>query len=453
MRRLRELSYDWIWTPRRRERPIATYTLIAINVAIYIASSAQNFFSSVTQGWVDRFAYVPIMLQNPIQWYRILSSMFLHGDIFHIFFNMMFLYWFGKEIEQLLGIKRYLVLYLASGIVATIFHTGFTPIMGTLNLIIPALGASGAISGLLGAYLMLYPRRRLNICWFLFLIPLCFTTTALFFLLFWFATQVIYGYLRFGGIAFFAHVGGFIAGIALIYLLKRRSIETLHYFLKPYDLYTPKGLGSIAKTLLSILLIAVLIGSTYSTANAARSANVYIIDVNVCRQDTCFRDQAAYTPLGDEAIAPSIDLPRIAFNRLLWSGVIRNIRATPLTPISIDFRGNVVARDYGIRIFIQIVGEGLYDERGVLIEFTGSIVTDVINVNIWGIASRGDRIYIDRVDLKSQDVAKNVGEFIVRPFALISSFITLSSIFVVVFKDRDITEEEFLGPPIYTPWI
>ncbi|MEM4502204.1 MAG: hypothetical protein QXV42_01990, partial [Ignisphaera sp.] len=87
------------------------------------------------------------------------------------------------------------------------------------------------------------------------------------------------------------------------------------------------------------------------------------------------------------------------------------------------------------------------------IEFTGSIVTDVINVNIWGIASRGDRIYIDRVDLKSQDVAKNVGEFIVRPFALISSFITLSSIFVVIFKDRDITEEEFLGPPIYTPWI
>lgn len=445
----------WGSRPVKHRKPvIATYILIAINTIIYLISSFQNMFASIANEWVDAYAYIPILMYNPTQWYRILTSMFIHGDIFHVFFNMLFLYWFGKELELVLGIKKILILYLVSGVSAVLFHTGFTPIIGSLNLVIPALGASGAISGLLGSYLLLYPRRRLSICWFFYFIPICFTTLAGVFLLFWFATQVIYGYLRFGGIAFFAHAGGFIAGMTLIYVLKKRKqlLETFYGIITPYEFRRPEGLGSVLKVALSILLMAVLGGVLYSIVTAYQVANVYIVDVVACMASTCYKDQGVYTPIRNEYIAPTQDLARIAFNRLVWAGVftfIPGYNGTIVVPPR-----NIVAPDYNRRIYVAISGIGEYDENGILIKFNGGIETQVIYIDMFGRARVSEeRIRIDNVTLTSRDVAKDADKLIIRPFALLSLLLTLSSMLIVAFKDHEIVEEEITYLPPYIPWI
>lgn len=456
-----DLSHTW-GLDFKKKIPIATYVIIAVNVIIYLLSSYQNTFVQITEDWIDIFSYVPVLMYNPPQWYRIITSMFIHGDIFHIFFNMMFLYWFGRELELMLGVKRYLALYFISGLSATIFHTAFAPITGSISLVVPALGASGAISGLLGAFLLTYPKRRLSLCLFYFFIPLCFTTTAALFLLFWFATQVIYGYLRFGGIAFFAHVGGFVAGLSLIYMLKRRRLyEPSPWQLiipAPFEWSKPTGIGTITKLILSILLMAVLGGAIYSMIIAPHASSIYIVNIRACTTGLCDADEGVYTPLNDETITPARNLSRIAFNRIVWSNVIK----APSTAycnndfVEISWRGIARMPNTNIKIPTTIQGIGKYDGRCVLVEFSGSIDTYVVNIyNILGtsIAELGDKLRIDQIELKSRDAAGDAGKIIVRPMALISSAITISSIFVVALKDKDIVEEEFFYIPRYTPWI
>ncbi|MEM4513185.1 MAG: rhomboid family intramembrane serine protease [Ignisphaera sp.] len=456
------MGYTWGSSFRKTKHPIATYVIIAANAIIYLLSSYQNTFTQVTSDWVDTFSYVPVLMYNPLQWYRIITSMFIHGDIFHIFFNMMFLFWFGRELELMLGVKKYLILYFISGLSATIFHTAFAPITGSISLIVPALGASGAISGLLGAFLLTYPKRRLSLCLFYFFIPLCFTTTAALFLLFWFATQVIYGYLRFGGIAFFAHVGGFVAGLSMIYMLKRKRLyETPPWQLiipAPFEWSKPTGLGTSTKLILSLLLIAVLGGAIYSILIATNASSIYIVNVKACSAELCDIDEGVYTPINDETITPSRNLSRIAFNRIVWSNVIKAPSSTYCNNdlIEISWRGIARMPNTNIKIPTTIQGIGKYDDRCILIEFSGSIDTYVVNIyNILGtsVAELGDRVKIDQIELKSHDAAGDAGRIIVRPMALISSALTLSSIFVVTFKDRDIVEEEFFYIPRYTPWI
>jgi membrane associated rhomboid family serine protease len=153
----------------------------------------------------------------------ILVAMFLHAGWLHIGGNMLFLYIFGDNVEDRLGHFRYLVFYLLCGVSASLCHAYFNP-----SSRIPSLGASGAISGVLAAYLFLYPRARI-----LTLVPLFlfFTTEipAFVFIVFWFVVQFFSGEasLRMstptsGGTAYFAHIGGFIAGIVLLALLKPR---------------------------------------------------------------------------------------------------------------------------------------------------------------------------------------------------------------------------------------
>ncbi|MEM3980598.1 MAG: rhomboid family intramembrane serine protease [Ignisphaera sp.] len=457
------MSYTW-GLDFRRKTPIATYAIIIVNVIIYLLSSYQSTFVQITEDWVDIFSYVPVLMHNPLQWYRIVTSMFMHGDIFHIFFNMMFLYWFGRELELMLGIKKYLALYFISGLSATIFHTAFAPITGSISLVVPALGASGAISGILGAFLLTYPRRRLSLCLFYFFIPLCFTTTVALFLLFWFATQVIYGYLRFGGIAFFAHVGGFVAGLSLIYVLKRRRLyETPPWQLiipaPPFEWHKPIGLGITSKLILSVLLMAVLGGAIYSMVVAPHASSIYIVNIRACSAELCDVDEGVYTPINDETITPAKNLSRIAFNRIVWSNIIKAPSTTYCNNdfIEISWRGVARMPNTNIKIPTTIQGIGKYDDRCILIEFNGSIDTYVVNIyNILGtsIAKLGDKlIRIDQIEFKSRDIAEDAGKIIVRPMALISSAITISSIFVVALKDKDIVEEEFLYIPRYTPWI
>jgi membrane associated rhomboid family serine protease len=143
-------------------------------------------------------------------YFNFLSSMFMHGDIMHIFGNMMFLFVFGDNLENLLGHVRYAAFYIVCGIAAAAAQI----VMDT-DSIIPMLGASGAISGVLGGYILLFPQRQIRAIIFSFL-----TTVPAFVALgIWIAYQLITGYLTpagTGGVAYAAHIGGFIAGLALV---------------------------------------------------------------------------------------------------------------------------------------------------------------------------------------------------------------------------------------------
>lgn len=143
-------------------------------------------------------------------YFNFLSSMFMHGDIMHIFGNMLFLWIFGDNLENLLGHVRFAAFYIVCGIAAALAQV----IMDT-DSIIPMLGASGAISGVMGGYLLLFPQRKVRAIIFSFL-----TTVPAFVALgIWIGYQILVGYLTpagTGGVAYAAHIGGFIAGVALI---------------------------------------------------------------------------------------------------------------------------------------------------------------------------------------------------------------------------------------------
>lgn len=145
-------------------------------------------------------------------YFNFLSSMFMHGDIMHIFGNMLFLWIFGDNIENLIGHVRYAIFYIICGIAAALGQI----VMDT-DSIIPMLGASGAISGILGAYLLLFPTRRVRALLF----NIYTTVPAYVALGIWIIYQIVSGYLssaETGGVAYAAHIGGFIAGLVLIKL-------------------------------------------------------------------------------------------------------------------------------------------------------------------------------------------------------------------------------------------
>jgi len=158
-------------------------------------------------------------------YFNFLSSMFMHGDIMHIFGNMLFLWIFGDNIENLIGHIRYAVFYIVCGIAAALAQVVLSP-----DSIIPMLGASGAISGVLGAYMLLFPTRRVRA-----LIFQIYTTVPAYVALgLWIGYQILLGYLTpsgNGGVAYAAHIGGFIAGLVLIKLFaigtKAQSVKPL----------------------------------------------------------------------------------------------------------------------------------------------------------------------------------------------------------------------------------
>ncbi|RLG76847.1 MAG: hypothetical protein DRO12_03690 [Thermoprotei archaeon] len=251
----------------------ATLIIIGINVVVYLFTSFRNFFVSTADFFVSLGGFIPALALRLDQAYRYATSMFIHADIFHIFFNMYFLYIFGKGVESALGSKRFLVLYFVSGLGASVFHTIFSLLQGVEALAIPAVGASGAISGVLGAYMILYPGTALSACFFYFFFPVCFTTKAVYFLLFWFATQVIYGYARMGlSVAVFAHAGGFLTGMALLALVANRDrIEVLRAMARSgvffdfiaysyEDIYGP-SISPLAKLVAGVMIVAMALTS------------------------------------------------------------------------------------------------------------------------------------------------------------------------------------------------
>lgn len=213
---------------RRRTYPIVTMSLIAINFLV--------FFYELTLGDnLNQFVYtwgvVPTRIVHPTEgltlttmasYVTLITSMFIHGGWLHIFFNMLFLWIFGDNVEDATGHFKFILFYFACGLVAD-----FTQILFSLDSAIPSIGASGAIAGVLGAYLLLFPRGQVRTL--LFLGPFISLTRipALLVLGFWFVTQLFNGVASLGistaqtgGVAVWAHIGGFLAGMALILLLR-----------------------------------------------------------------------------------------------------------------------------------------------------------------------------------------------------------------------------------------
>ena len=167
--------------------------------------------------------YMPGLEATPFSvYFTLLMSMFMHGGIAHIAGNMLFLWIFGDNIEDRLGHIRYLIFYLLCGVLASLAHVFATALLATdqSSLLVPSLGASGAISGVLGGYILLYPTRRVTVLLFRFLtvVP-AYVAIGI-----WFGFQLISGLgmlgggSQQGGVAYAAHVGGFVAGLVLIKL-------------------------------------------------------------------------------------------------------------------------------------------------------------------------------------------------------------------------------------------
>jgi len=204
--------------------PLVTLALIIVNVAVFIYELALG--QRLAQV-VQLVAVVPSRMAHPVavpDLLPVLTSLFFHAGFLHLGGNMLFLWVFGNNIEDRLGRPRFLAFYLACGIAATLGHVLLYP-----RSEVPLIGASGAVSGVLGAYLVLYPRAKV-----LVLLPLLFLwpvgrLEAGFFLLFWILMQFVYGAASFmvtgvskqGGPAWGAHISGIVSGIVFLKLLDR----------------------------------------------------------------------------------------------------------------------------------------------------------------------------------------------------------------------------------------
>lgn len=152
------------------------------------------------------------------------TSMFIHGGILHFLGNMLYLWIFGDNIEALTGHVRFFFFYLICGLAASVTHVAFDP-----NSTVPMVGASGAISGVLGAYLVRFPKAKIHVLFFLFIFIQVIRIPAVIVLGFWFIMQLFNGWGALqtesmgGGVAWFAHVGGFIAGIILIFFFEKKG--------------------------------------------------------------------------------------------------------------------------------------------------------------------------------------------------------------------------------------
>lgn len=207
---------------------IITFCLIIINVVVFIFEMSLAEKSGAA--FVGSFALVPARL---FAQYRVanetipvlatlISSMFLHGGLLHLAGNMLFLWIFGNNVEDATGRVRYFLFYLLCGVFAALVHAYLNR-----SSLMPMIGASGAISGVLGAYLLLYPRARVVTLVFFGFFIRTIEMPAMFVLGFWFVLQFLNALLSggsAGGVAWYAHVGGFFAGIVLIGPFKRSEI-------------------------------------------------------------------------------------------------------------------------------------------------------------------------------------------------------------------------------------
>lgn len=216
-----------------RRTPVVTWTLIALNVGIFLWTMA--FGSSQAEALVMRFGVIPDVLVHG-DWALARSaggslgaaitpvtSMFLHGGVVHLAFNMLFLHVFGDNVEDVMGRGRFLAFYLVCGIGAAAGQ-----VLVNTDSMVPMIGASGAISGVLAGYMILFPHARIVTLVPIFIFIHFMDVPAGIFIIVWFALQLLLGYLSLGliaegggGVAWFAHIGGFLVGLVAVRLFYR----------------------------------------------------------------------------------------------------------------------------------------------------------------------------------------------------------------------------------------
>lgn len=207
-----------------RHFPAVNTALIIFNVLVFLFEASLDPLA--LGRFINNFGLVPVRFwafEGIWGWLLIFTSMFLHGGWWHLFSNMLALYIFGDNVEDRMGPVRYLLFYLLCGFVAGMAHLFVYP-----SSSLPTVGASGAIAGVLGAYFILFPHSRV-----ITLIPIFFffdiiEIPAFFYLGFWFFSQLFNGLFALaadvfqsGGVAWWAHIGGFVAGMVLVYIFRR----------------------------------------------------------------------------------------------------------------------------------------------------------------------------------------------------------------------------------------
>ncbi len=217
-------------TIRSRSFPLMNWALIILNVLVFFFESSLGPIGF--ERFTRLFGLVParLSLAYPLTFLTVFTSMFMHGSWFHLLSNMWALYIFGDNVEDRMGSLRYLVFYIMAGVAAALAQVFFMP-----NAYVPTVGASGAIAGVLGAYFVLFPRSRVITFIPLFFLPWFVEIPAVFYLGIWFFSQLSSGLLSlgaagaFGGIAWWAHIGGFLFGALVVHLFTRHRRAYAHW--------------------------------------------------------------------------------------------------------------------------------------------------------------------------------------------------------------------------------
>lgn len=232
-----------------RNPPVAVWMLILANAFVFLLELSMP--EAALNEFLRRFGMVPARYSPPFlaeflglaedDYWPFLTSMFLHGGWTHILGNMWTLWIFGDNVEDRMGPLRFTVFYLLCGVAANLTHLALNP-----QSVIPAVGASGAIAGVMGAYFFLFPQSRVIVMFPVFFLPLFFELPAVAYLGFWALSQVFSGTLALagpqnvGGVAWWAHVGGFAAGAVLHFAFVRqrgsyrRKARDLYFMETPY---------------------------------------------------------------------------------------------------------------------------------------------------------------------------------------------------------------------------
>jgi membrane associated rhomboid family serine protease len=222
--------------------PVVTVVLILANVAVWIYLQGMGFSLHVLGESVCAFGTIPAVITGTtggvetvtlgpdlppcvldgLRHETLLTSMFLHGSWLHLIANMWFLWLFGNNVEDSMGHGRFIAFYVIAGLAAVLTQVFMAP-----DSLVPVVGASGAISGVMGAYLLLYPRIRIQTLFIFVIILRIIPVPAWFVLLLWFGLQLLTGYMdptATSGVAVWSHVGGFVAGVVLVKPFENRAL-------------------------------------------------------------------------------------------------------------------------------------------------------------------------------------------------------------------------------------
>ena len=212
-----------------RTFPFVTVTIIAINALVFLYEQA------LPRAALDRFVFAYGLVPAAFDWTAVVTSMFLHGGWMHFLGNMLYLWIFGDNVEDRMGHGRYVVFYLICGGIAALIQTFVQPASR-----VPMVGASGAIAGVLGAYFVMFPHSRVLTLLPIFIFWQIIEVPAIILLGLWIVFQVVSGVGSLGvatadagGVAFWAHIGGFVAGMALVFVFRRPERQQVEWWDQP----------------------------------------------------------------------------------------------------------------------------------------------------------------------------------------------------------------------------